>query len=283
MCAQMVNQPNQNNDRTNDRTNEEARGPFRDTVVNSTLVEDPLFKFLSKYWRQVGLTIAAVLVSYFAVQSFKDTYVKSMQRAADLFVDVQKNMEGLPAIEAALLAAQKEKEEKGKDLKADQKAKDEVAAKVVKAEEDLKKAQDRLKDMLTALADTREPYSHLASTYKGLLAWKMNEFDSARGALESAAKWRNVAADGKERVFMEGAALALAGLMIEKSEFTNAARANLQDLARDGQYVNIVAALRLSRLASTADERKAARSLLEELMLKHPEQTELLSKEISQL
>lgn len=261
---------------------EESSNILGDPLLAQAASEDPLFRFLERHWRQVLVIVAAVIAGYFGRQYFEESYVQSMKRAGDLLAGVQQQMAMLESMRRELGQAEKDSAVAQADIKKTAEEKDSAAKKALESKDKFQQGQDRVKELLLALSDARQPYSSLARIYQGILAAQTGDIKGARSSLETF-NWQGFEAESRERFFAETAAMALAGALLDEESSYLQSRELLRTLAESGKYMNIAAALRLSRTSLTPEERSQALSIIEDLRGRFPEQSALLEAEAARL
>jgi len=274
----MVGQQQTPNETENDRDR-----IFSDPTLQQTMAEDPLLKYFKENWRQTLIILGTACALYFGYQTMHETYVQSMQRAGEIYSNLHKQLLVLDTEKSDLSKAVSEQDEKNRDAKASDQDKQAALKKVSDAQTELNKSQDKLKEMLTALSDSREPYKSIAQIYRGIFALRNGDLAGAKDALSAAAAWKTQKADTKERFYAESAAFTLAGALLDQDNGLQEAKGLLRDLAGEGGYLSVPAALRLARIAVSPEEKSEAISILESLKAKQPTQNTLLDAELSHL
>ena len=261
---------------------EESSDILRDEVIARAVSEDPLFKFLKVYWRQVLVVVGAVLAGYFGNQFFEQSYIESMKRSGDILAGVHQQLAVLEIQKRELGKAEQESAAAAADAKKSAEEKDSAVKKAAGLKDEIQQGQDRLKELLLALSDSRKPYDSIARIYQGILAAQSGDMEAARTSLEGF-DWQALKPESKERFFAETAGLALAGAMLDDDAAYSRSRELLKSLATGGAFLNIAAAIRLGRISLSPDERKEALAVIEDLRGRFPEQAALLDAESSRL
>lgn len=263
--------------------------------------DDPLFRFLKDYWRQILLVVGVILAGVYARQVFRDTHVAEMERAADIFVRARSEFEQstklrtelaearlrLVELEQAPSAPQKKGAAAGAKAEAASPKPDTAAAasRVADLEKQLADSSRRLDGHLGSLADVRSPYREFGSLYRGLAA------RAAAGDGNAVAEMRaalgvgtgTIAVPTKPDLATELKAMALARALLDSPEGRGEGRQALTELATKGVYVNVSAAVALAHTARTPEERSAALKVIENLLATHPEQETILRPEVARL
>ena len=253
-----------------------------DAIISQTAAEDPLFKFLQQWWRQLALLVAAVLVTYFAKNAFDQTYRSNMKRAGEMYSNLHKEYSELDALAADVLRLGKEKIQKEQDAKASASDKENAAKSLTEAEGKLKQSSERVEDLAKALSDARQPYKQIGQLYQALIAARRGDLAPTKLALGLSA-WQALKPDSKQRFMAELATLSLTTTALDDASLVADARSALSKLALEGTYMNVAAAIKFSRSASTPDELIEARKVLEDLKVKQSEQSSILDGELKRV
>ncbi|MBX7138703.1 MAG: hypothetical protein K1X83_12035 [Oligoflexia bacterium] len=270
--------------------NTKRRGPaaadnhavFDDPTINQTLVEDPLFVFVRRWWRQIVLVVGAVVLGYFGQQSFKDTYQKSMRHSAEMFTTLHAQVAELGQLRSDLEIAQHERDSKAADPKATAADKETAEKKLTESKDKIAALEAKSQDLLRALNDAREPYKSLAAAFSAVLSAQHGDFGLASSKLGTLG-WQAVALDSRERFFSELTAFGLAGALLDNDQELPRAQAELKALAEKGEFMAFAAARRLARSAATVEERSQAAMLLQAIQKRQPEQNDLATAELNRL
>lgn len=250
--------------------------------VAKTLSEDPLFRFLGRNWRVLLVIVGVVLLAYFFNNMFHATYVETMQRSAEVFENVHAQYDDIESSKKQLLQLQLESVKLAKDQNTEAKQKEENQKKITELDAKIGASTTKLEALIAALADTREPYNKLALIYRALLLKSKNDLKAAADTLQ-AFNWKNLDLQNKQRFFAELAGFNLAGILLDSSENRAQGEALLKDLALSSEYLSGAAALRLSALASSQEQRSEAHSVIEQVLTKHPEHSDMLEPELKRL
>ena len=244
-----------------------AAGLFEDDIVQRTLLEDPVAKFVSKNWRQIIGALIVALVVWFGYTQFESAAVTRREAAADLYRKVR---EQYAAFTDARASALKETDAK-------------------KKEELVKSLQDSARktaESVRALGDASYPYNEIGRIYQALLAILVPQdgaftpnVQAAREALQPL-NWKEQKAGSRERFLAELRALLLGRTLLDDKAGAAEGRELLKALAQNGSVVHASAALTLSQIAVTDDEKKEARLLLDTLRSAHAELGEVIDAEL---
>lgn len=256
-----------------------------DTVESNAMslrqVEDPIVKFLEAHWQRALYALIAagfLLYLYFGYQRSQE---ESRRQAADLFNKVRASLTELETADAKLAALNDE-------VAADKAAVDETKKKEREErksaiENEIKSSREKLHQRLSALSDVKEPYRSLAKLYGGMASLSSGDVAAARNDLR-AFNWQSIAATGAEdRLIAELAALTLARTLIEQEESRGEGEKLLGELANDGSYVKVSAALALARIAGSPEKKSEAKAVLEKIRNQNPEYADLVREQIERL
>lgn len=239
--------------------------------------EDPLFKFLSSYWRPIAVIVIAVFGANYIYNSFQETYESRMRRAADVYLNLQQEYSRLKELERDLgVTPDQVATEEGAEAKADEAAKkEEDRAKLLeKRNEHIK----NINDYLAALETEREPYNLIGELYANLSKSQSDEkvVDLAVASLPAAKQSLEDLDAG--RFIKELKAFALWRRQLDNDEQREKAVTGLKELARNGVFVNLASALTLINLSENGDSKQELVSLLQGIVEKTPEQRSLIEE-----
>jgi len=237
-------------------------------IIPEEQVEDPVAKFIWTHRKELTLTVLAGLALFYVVHTFQENRRSRMAEAADMFHSVQEQFESFTQASVRLGEQRASTTVKPEDLK--------------KQEEALTEQRARLDQSLRALADTDPPYTELAALYRGLLARSAGSASEAAGLL-GGFSWRGESVDTSKRMHGELAQLAYARSLLDAEASREQGVALLKDLARDGVYVRVVAAVTLARIATSDAQRADAKALLTSIVQAQPEQSDLVKGELERL
>ena len=216
------------------------------------IVEDPLVKFLKRHQNAILNILLAVLVCYTGFQFYTKSVREAQQAAADSFNDLRREVVELIGTDGQL-------------------------------KEITPKIKSSIEEKLNALSHEKEPYNTLALAYKNLYQLRTGElkdYDGALAAISAVPNSKKPYSDGK--IFAE-----MAELLVLRSELDeDAAKAfnGLVDMAKNAQYLKLLATLTVAHVAESEEEREIARSLLEGMKSDEvPEHVSLIEAELEQL
>ena len=278
---------------------------FEDPSIQLAKEEDPLFIFFQKWWRHLLIAAAVIFAYQYGSSKFQQTYESSMKKSSELFSRVQNEFEELKRLAGELEANKLELEElKAKSstetASAEDKSDEEEAAvneegsdneeqiqnvevKLSEAQKNFNESRRKLGQYLNALDDAKEPYSELATLYRGLAVHIYEDLDTMRATL-SEFNWSEVTElDSSERLIAELAAVSLARAMLEEEATLNEGKQMLTKLARNGHYVHVSSAVSLARVSKTPEDKQEASSVIESILERQPEQLDLLEPELERL
>ena len=213
--------------------------------------EDPFARFLLEGWKQVFICVLAVVAVIYIRNSYLKNQEANQEYAADRFAQVRQELE-------MLRSGARKTGESGSE-----KPDDAAAGKVNEA--------------LRALDETRDPYRNLAPLYSTLVS-------ASKGGVP-ASEIRGVgdlppASEALQRMVGELRLLVVARAKLGTPADIGDARKLLGQLASEGVYVNVNAAITLARIAGTPEEQKEAADILQSIRDRHPEQGKLVAPEL---
>jgi len=256
---------------------------FTDPALARPFTEDPLFRFLKRHWKHLLLAVGAALAIVYTRNVFEETRTAELERAGDIMNRVRSEYATLGTLEGELASRQAAVTRLAADPRAEGKAKEEAAGEAAAAGQKLDESRRRLESFLLALSDTRPPYRDLVPLYRTLIARAGNDEAKVRETLPLLAPAALSKPEAQERFVEELRALVAGRLLIDDDATLGEARARLKLLASEGAYVQVPAALSLSRIARSPEDRAEARTLLETIASKQPEQLALLQEELDRL
>jgi hypothetical protein len=244
---------------------------FTDPELSRAVTEDPLFRTLTKNWRQLVVVVAAVLFGSFAWQRFQETkderlgdYSELYTRASDQLTDLAEKSKKLAELKVSLVTMDEESRKK-----------------LSEAELALTEAQNRLEDTVKSLGDTAEPYTSFVPLYRGLAAALSSDKATAAQILQTD-DWRTAEARGKGAQFAaELATLARARVLVDDDARFAEGFTLLKDLALSSQYVFAGAVVTLQRVAQSPEQKSEAAAVLDQVRNQRPEQAELLKQAVT--
>lgn len=262
--------------------------------------EDPIFKFISAWWKHLLVGALAILAIIYARNLFRDTYQNSMNRSAEVFVSARQAYSDWLSQNHNLQLAQQEL--MTLDKSATQEAKSKAESKVEELKKKVLESREKALLMFSALKDSREPYQDVAQMYLTFLSDPATVAASGVAeqnagnppALIPASQW--LQAKPEERFLIEASALRVARMNLAANP--QASVAALIELAREGSYVNAVAALTLARLYEAQEQALSAgngdsnsygltkeqiNQIIAAVLQRSPEQAKLLELESSRL
>lgn len=262
-----------------EKSNEPQQSPghhdiFEDPSITRALKEDPLFKFLSKWWRQCLAVGVVAFIGWYAKMRFDEAAMGRLAEGRTHLISVQEAYDGV--LEAANKKSDSVNGETGNaepHNSAEQSSTDNLQA-----------ALARLAETQNLLADSTQPYSHISELYRSLeLRFDPGKVSGNEPGLEI---WQDIPPTNKgQRLIAELEALALARIALDKSEARESAEKTLRALVDHSEFAHTAAAIALAR-ALTADNRSAndeLQGLIKKLKERKPEQAELIDNELQGL
>lgn len=255
-------------DSSTDTTGSSPNRIFEDPVIARAAQEDPVVIFFARWWKHLFVAVVALAAAAYARNTYRHTLMASKEQASEVFAKAREHYETFKKAETRIAVAKLEKKEQG-----------ELAA----LEKQSADALSTLRQQLTVLKDTLEPYSTLGRIYEGLVAIESGDIAAARSALKQFERENLGGVDADERLYVEGAMLALGKGLLGKPETQKEGIDILKRIVQEGQSAHVVAGLAIARVAGSDQEKSEAKVLLEQLKQKHPEQGDLINSEIESL
>ncbi|RMG41076.1 MAG: hypothetical protein D6719_09320 [Candidatus Dadabacteria bacterium] len=261
---------------------------FEDPAISEAIKEDPLFKFLSEYWKQVLVIVAAAVAIFYGREAYNRNYLIAMQHGGDQLATLRKEYAEYEGMLAELedLKTKVQNQAGKKDAKALKDKKSEGTSedqkKLADLEKRLKDKREQVLEMAGYLEQSHPPYPQIGKIYKALVARHDGNLEQLK-ALLGGFNWQQTPEDDPARFYAENAALVLARSLVDDKESYSQARSILKNLAEKGLYAAVPAALTLARISATDEEKAEARMALEDLIKRQPEQVELIEPELNKL
>jgi hypothetical protein len=256
-------------------------GAAGEMTLEQRVVEDPLLRFVSNYWKQIIVVLAAAAVILWVKNVFETTHTEAMRSSADAYSTVQDEFASLLSLQADLAKAKQTAAQKpasdAKDAKTD------PNAEVEKVSQQFKEAKEKLGKSIEALSFAKAPYSSMSKLYAGLSASLDRDAAGARSALGDLVLTENSAAKQSQDLIHELATIVLARTLVDDEKGYSEGRALLKLLTKNGDGVGVSAAISLARVSNTDAEKKEATEILTDLQNRAPEQNALIEKELQAL
>ncbi len=239
---------------------------LNDEIMAQTVAEDPLARFVAKWWRQIAGVILVIAAGYFAYDLFRSAALTRMRESADAYKRVRNEYAIVIGASTTIRSA------------ADQ-------SKVADVKKNLEDATKRLNDSLQVLADSEAPYRDIAPIYKALstLAVSPTVDEGVISKIEqdlAPRAWESAAVGAPDREIAELRSLLFARALLDSEVRYADARALLRTLAEKAEIVPAAAANTLSEVSRTDEERAEAKATLEALTERRPELREVLEAEL---
>ncbi len=232
---------------------EETSGPlFENQAAQQAMIEDPLFVFLKNQWQNLLWGVVIVLVVLYGKNAFEQSKQANLERASDVYVRLKQEYEQFTAMEDINATAYKE-------------------------------TQKRLQGYVSALRDEPSPYDQVATLYDSLLAAHSGDTDKVQNMLGSIKLSDIDVSNADQRLFAELSLLSLSRSLLDKEDAVQTGKATLYELATNGAFVRVAAALSFARVAKEVEEREKAAAVLEDIVRAQPEQAELVENELAVL
>lgn len=259
------------NEPRNSDSRPSARNIFEDPAISEAAKNDAFVRFVSKHWRSSGLTLLAIVAAIVAYQIFMSTALQKRAQATGSLTDIQEAYQ-------ALTNQLDEKATLERDLTAatDEKVKVELSQKIEAEKKDLDTLREKINLMISSL-DSSQPFQRLAALYRGLVAAKFGDFDTARASLGEVS-WQQVGSpNSSERAVAEVVAFGLSKSLLQTEKYRSEAQASLEQIARQGTLVPVEAVRLLAASAATPEEKKLAHDVGEDVKKRYPSVTQYLS------
>ncbi len=248
-----------------------SRNIFEDPAIAAAGRDDPFVQFVSAQWKRILAILCAIGISMVAYNTFNTTRELKKAAATELFGQVREQYESIVMKQAELSNQQSDLATKSDADKKDSEGK---IAELVK-EIDLLHQKTKL--MIVSL-DSPAPFDLLGRLYGGLLAARFGEYETTKAAL-IANQWEIVGRAGSsERFAAEMATLGLGKALTDSEPFLAAGKAALFGLAERGEFAAVPAAVSLSSMAVSAEEKTKVRELLTTLRGRFPSQEKFISE-----
>lgn len=272
---------------------------LKETGISERIAEDPLLRFIGKYWQHVVFLVAACVIISYAFQAFQSTRENSLKTASERYARVRSEFTQLEQLDRDIA---KLRIEVAKEPLASSSSQgvapagqggatvSEKATRLAEKEKKRGEAQARFDQTLQALADSKEPYKRIAKLY-GILSQRLGGAGAPAGAVAASpldvgvlATWEQSGGPtSAERFFGELEALIVARALLDVPERLGEGVAALKALATRGSVARVSAAISLAQLAQSPNERAEARTLLEAIRTQQPEQSDQVRDEIARL
>ncbi|MGA1192145.1 MAG: hypothetical protein ACO3XO_07685 [Bdellovibrionota bacterium] len=225
-------------------------------VIQQTVAEDPLAKFLQKNWRFLAIVISIIVAIAYGKNFFEQTRYESLRRSADLLLSLQQQVEQLSQVELQ--------------------STDEATGEF---EQGLARAQE----LRRALSQERDPYATLSPLYEAVLLQMQAE---KKEALPNVSGSQVTHLDGgvftgviaELRSFQQ--ALSLLAPSIESTPDASAVGA-LKEIVRGGRFTGSAALAVLQAVTmNDAESQAELKELTQEYIMRNPEQADIIRREL---
>ena len=249
---------------------------FDDPAVAQTVAEDPLFKFFKKWSNHILGVCVLIFCVWTVVRMLESTHIAAQKSAAQMYAGVRLDVAELKTLDTQLALKNDELAKLADDATAD---KERLTKEIADIEESRATLITRSQGKVVALKDQKSPYNTIGEMYGILLSSMKADAASTTATVE----WSAVPAESPERLFREVTALKLARDGLDSADGKAAAVARLKALAAQGVYMHAMAGKTLAEIAQTAEERQEALTVLQDVLAKHPEQSEIIEQDIQHL
>lgn len=266
----------------NEETSESNRSHslFEDPAIAQAATEDPFVRYMSKNWRKVLTTVIVLALGWYGYTSFLATQQNKQAALSQLASSVRDAYQVFATDEAAYRKAKSEL-----DKNKDEAKKAELTKKLEEAEATKTSSKEKVTRIIQALgdADTR-PYPQVVGLYKGLVALKSGELETAKSTLgQDLWNNKNIPLDSPERFFGELGALSLARTFLDTDGKEGEAKEILFKLAENGTISAVPAGLALEAVVADGKERERLVLALESIKTREPEQEKFLTEALERL
>ena len=225
-------------------------------VIQQTVAEDPLAKFLQKNWRFLAIIISIVVAFTYGKNFFEQTRYESLRRSADLLLSLQEQVEQLNQM----------------DLQNTEEAKDQF-------EQGLARAQE----LRRALSQERAPYATLSPLYEAVLL-QMQAVQQETLPNNGASQPTNLGGGlftgvvDELRSFQQALSLLATGTEVTPDD---PALGALKEIVRSGRFAGSAALAVLQALTmNDAESLSELKELAQEYIMRNPEQADIIRREL---
>lgn len=232
------------------------------------LAEDELLRigeFFSKWGREILIAVAVAGAIFMVTKFLREADVKQRKIASEKFEETRATFTQLKAAVGA------QAEGTGDD-----------AAKKSQAEQ-VETLKVKLTEELKVLGDAKEPYKSLAGVYQALAANLLGDTASAQQSLAALDLTASLAEESPQTMYVEFAALNAARALIDSDASYPQGRSVLKTLAEKGRYVATNAAIALTDISRTVEEKAEAKAVLDSLVARVPESQDVLKGAVQRL
>lgn len=234
---------------------------------------DPIADFIKAQWRPIFVGVLLIFAILYVKNTMQESHQRGLEASADALFKTQE------AFASFKEAQKKVKELEAKPLSTDTKAKEKELEDRGAAQNDLRSKDERMQQTLAVLGDSKAPYNKIADLMKLLVAHEKGDVSAMRTALGKYSTESLPKLAGPDRFVAELSLIALGRALLDTPETEAEGRNILIALAKQGQVVGVSAALTISRIASTEDQKKEARALIADLTARNPEQAAALQEQ----
>jgi DNA-binding ferritin-like protein len=212
------------------------------------------------------------------VTNLQRSFYESRVASSDVFQKAQVSLKDIVNLEQQLAILNNEKIDPKTDSKEAQEGR---AKKLEDANAKLKTARDTLAQRISALGDQKAPYNQFASLLSLSAAASANDKEGIKKQAEGVISSADSSTAGVLSV--ELAQLAKARIDLDAEATRESALSQLVSLVQSGRFVNAAAASTLAQVSSSDEERARAKSTIEDLLNRLPQQRDLLAQELRDL
>ena len=247
------------------------RNIFEDPAIAEAGRNDPFVRFIASNWRTLLTVLIAAALGMIGYNRFTATALQKRADATKILRQIQEGYQSLIEKQDALAKAQESERSA-----ADEAKKTAAAAQVKLEAEEVTRLKDKLGLMVAGL-DAPPPFATLSQLYKGLIAARVGDFDTAQTVLASI-DWEQAGKPGsQDRQVAELTSLALAKALIDSGSHRDSAKKTLTQLSERGEIAAPRAVDALASIASSPEEKEQVRGLIQAVQQRYPSQQKLLS------
>lgn len=266
---------------------------FRDPALDATTPsDDPLVRFVSKYWRLLLLFVVAYGALWYGQIVYRQAQARRADRASEGYVRARESFDQFLSAQRALITAEGASAAASKSPATDTPqttadAEKDTQSKLSEQLESAKKSRDEartaLVEQLKIVTDQGGTYERIAGLYGALAQAAAGEGRAAESAVSQFTGWRELKPEAPDRILAELAAYLRAKIRLGLPDGKMGAAGELTELAGEGRYLAAAAALALASAATTDEQKASTRDLLQRVRSAHPEQADLLNQELKRL
>ena len=257
-------------------------GEFR-SELEELIEEDALFSFLKRWSNVITVVLIAVGLVFLYLNQSEKAYQSAMQDSARVLregltslADYEALLAERETIKAQLAGTYTPKE--GEEVP----AAETLEANLKENETKLATALEVVNGKFDVLSQSRGGYGPIGEAFQAVILAKEGKLEQAESKLASL-DWKSQTDGSASRMYFELATLRTARALLDTEERRAAGKSLLVELAKAGTVAHVPAGLTLASIAHSQEEKDEVRGLLESIVQRNPEQSELLEREIDGL